>query len=190
MWCYSRGADGAPRGSAHVEAEDAIEEHGVAWLVARADPHCAWPERAKELLAALVFDCIRIRQKHRLPDMGVVLERLRAVRAVVDATGAVPLRACVVCLEEVAAMSGIACAGGGGGGASHFLCLGCLPGVVGFNLDPRKLAANGGGVRCPGEGCGHMWAIEDLEEHLDKKTLVAYSKALRYQLFDAARARR
>ena len=139
-----------------------------------------------ELLAALAFDCIRFRQDKRPAGMVPVLERLRAVRAVVDAAGAVPLRHCVVCLEDVDARAGIACGGGGG----HFVCRGCLPGTVNFNLEPRRLKANRGRVKCPGEGCGHMWEMADFGDRLDAATHVAYGNALRYEAFDAADARR
>ena len=167
-----------------VEEADERGEDGVALLVAQADPRCGWPHGAKRLLAALLVDCIRLRERERPSAMGEVLDRLRGVRAIVDAAGAVPLRSCVVCIDGVAASSGVACTGG------HFVCVGCLPGTVEFSLDPRKLAANAGCVMCPGQSCGQKWAVEDLEEHLDKKTLIAYARAVRYQAFDAVKARR
>ncbi len=171
------------------DVRDGVEDNGPGWLTARADPACDWPLRGKELLGALALECVRCRQDRRPADMTVVIDRLRAVRAVVDAAGAVPLRACVVCLEVVAACGGIACMDSPGP-ASHFVCLGCLPSIVEFNLEPRRLTEHAGAVGCPGEGCGHRWAIEDLAAALDKPTLVAWGRALRYHAFDAARARR
>jgi hypothetical protein len=171
-----------------TDVQNAVEDHGVDWLVARADAACDWRARAKELLAALAFDCVRHRQDKRPASMGPVLERLRAVRAVVDAAGAVPLARCVVCLEDVDARAGIVCGGGSGGG--HFICRECLPGTVKFNLEPRRLAANRGRVKCPGEGCVQVWEMSDFGDRLDAATHIAYGNALRYRAFDAEDARR
>jgi hypothetical protein len=96
------------------------------------------------------------------------------------------------------AAGGGAAAGGmaaGGAGAvavaeGHFICHGCLQAHVVENLNARKLEANEGAVPCHEVGCASPWALEDLNDHLDKRTLVEYGRALRYHLFDAARAKR
>ncbi len=60
-----------------------------------------------------------------------------------------------------------------------------------MSLQPRSLAKNEGAVPCPSPRCpSPAWTLEDLAEHLDKKTCVAYGKALRYYAFDAAAAKR
>ena len=60
-----------------------------------------------------------------------------------------------------------------------------------MSLEPRSLAKNGGAVPCPSPGCPSLpWTLEDLADNLDKMTCVAYGKALRYMLFDAAAAKR
>ena len=164
-----------------VEVEEAAEDYGVGTLVARADP--AWPKPAAEALAALVFDCIRIRPAKRPQSMAAVTVRLQLTRAHINT--APVLVACGICYEEVPATTGVRCSGG------HFVCRGCLQGVVEMNLEARRLAASGGAFPCPQPKCeSEPWSIEALDAHLDNGTLVKYGAALRYQLFDAAKSKR
>ena len=59
-----------------------------------------------------------------------------------------------------------------------------------MNLEARRLAANGGAIPCPQPDCkAEPWTIESLEPHLNVSTMVKYGAALRYQLFDAAKAK-
>lgn len=61
-----------------------------------------------------------------------------------------------------------------------------------MNLEPRRLVKNNGGFPCPEPECqAEPWVLEThLRDHLDVATAVKYGAALRYQLFDAAAARR
>jgi hypothetical protein len=74
--------------------------------------------------------------------------------------------------------------------SKHFVCRGCLQGLVLLNHEPRRLAKNNGGIPCPGDACtASCWAIEEhLEPHLEKATtLKLYASTLRH--FDGARER-
>ena len=160
-------------------------KQGLRPLIESADP--TWPKAAAEALAALVVDCLRQDEDARPQSMAAVTARLQQVLALVDAAGP-SFVVCCICFENVIAKTGVRCSGAGDG---HFVCQGCLKGLVVLVLEPRRLAANGGAVPCPQPGCqAAPWSIEDLEPHLDVSTAIKYAAALRYQLFDAAKAKR
>jgi len=75
--------------------------------------------------------------------------------------------------------------------ARHFLCAGCLQDHVCAQTDqPLTFARKEGVVPCATGGCASVWTIETLEQHLDKRALVAYARAVRRAAFDAPREKR
>jgi len=92
-----------------------------------------------------------------------------------------PLVLCAICLEDVPETAGVRC------GEGHFFCDGCVQGVVGaLAEDPPAMAAASGRVKCPSPGCSAPpWdPLVDLLANLDKRSLAAFSRALRFALFD------
>jgi len=164
------------------DAKDAGGD-GIATLAVRADS--VWPPEAAATLAALILDCIRHRPAMRPSDMAVVLRRLKEVRALVDAS-APPLVRCGICFEEVPEDAGMRCSSG------HFYCNESLQGALeALANDPRGMSLSSGRLACPEPGCrAKPWALEDLQGSLDKGTLVVFSRALRYALFDGPAAKR
>ena len=163
------------------DAREGAEDEGVGHVAALADP--CWPAPAAALLAALVVDCTHARPKRRPASLEPVVARLRELRALL-APGAA--QECPVCLEEVAAASGVRCKGGGGG--AHFCCRGCLQHHVAASVAQEALARHGGGVPCVAAGCAAPpWALEDLAPHLDAAALLAYATSMRYLALDLPR---
>ena len=166
--------------------ERAIEDgEGVGALTALAEP--CWPPPAAAALAALALACIHARPKRRPAAMAEVLGALRAARALLAPPAAppAPLVPCPLqCGEEVPEASGLRCPGGG-----HFACHGCLQGYVRTNLEVAVLRRNAGRIPCyhAGQGCAHAWAVKDLQEALDKGTLVAFGEALVRMFIDGPR---
>ena len=98
-----------------------------------------------------------------------------------------PLVLCAICLEDVPETAGVRC------GEGHFFCDGCVQGIVGaLTADPPAMAAASGRVKCPMPGCtSKPWdPLADLLGNLDKGTLAAFSRALRFALFDGPAAKR
>ena len=174
-----------------TELRDAAEDgEGAATVAVSAEAGGVWTPAAAAALAALALACVASRAAKRPTDMRAVIEGLRGVRA--NLAAAAPLAACGICLEDVPAVSGALCKAATPA-PRHFICHGCLQQHVDARLEPRLLAAAKGAVPCHAGAAAckaEPWALEDLTEHLDKATLVAYGRALRYQLYDAAEARR
>ena len=174
------------------DAEAGKKGDGAATAAANAEAG-VWPPAAAAALAALALACVASRAAVRPADMKTVIAGLRGVRAALEgAAAAVPLAACGVCLEDVPAVAGALCKAAAPA-ARHFICHGCLEQHVNARLEPRLLAAAEGAMPCHAGAAAcraEPWALEDLTEHLNKATLVAYGRALRYQLYDAERARR
>ena len=156
---------------------------GVGPLVARAEVG-VWPRDAAEALARLALDCIHLDDYERPAGIAVVIERIQAVRALVDVDDATPLRRCAICLEEVPVAAGVVCTG------DHFVCDDSLSQLVRMHLEPVRMKEGRGRVPCPTVGCGVRWQIEDIEAHVDRGAIIEYGRAMRYLLFDAPDARR
>lgn len=152
----------------------------------RADPDGAWPVPAALALLTLALECIHTRAAKRPASVAAVTARLHQVRTLV-AEGEPQLVHCGVCLEDVNESSGVHC----DSAARHFLCAGCLQDHVCAQTDqPLTFARKEGVVLCATGGCNSVWAIETIEQHLDKRALVAYARAVRRAAFDAPREKR
>ena len=164
--------------------EEAIEEEGgVAVVSARAE--ACWSRPAADALAVLTLRCIHHSARKRPPNMGEVLRELKALRVLVEPTAA-PLANCAPCQEDVPEGSGVRC----GGAGRHFSCHGCFQGHIINKLQLAVLRGNNGNIPCydQGQGCNHTWKVEELQDHLDKGTLVACFVAVRQIGIDGPRA--
>lgn len=161
-----------------------LEDFGIEKFLQRADPNAAWTPKSAEEWLKLALECVHVRPAKRPPSMAALSERLREIRAQY-AEGLPPLIDCPVCLEEVAPANGVKCK------SDHFICLACLQDHV---INKTELfsvfARTEGYIPCTVGECKARWTLEDLETNLQKRALVAYSKALRMTAFDAPRAKR
>jgi len=174
---------------------------GVAAFTDRAD--AAWPHSSRDALAALALRCLAQYEEERPAGMGIIVEQLKAIKGLLQ--GGLPASApavqqCLVCWEEVEVSTGLLCkaAAGAEGGAiidalPHFLCHGCLQTHVREFMKPVQLDTHHGAVPCASKACpAAPWSVEDpeLEAALDKGTLVACFRGLRYVKYDAEDARK
>ena len=163
-----------------TEMRDAADDgEGAATVAASAEAGGIWPPAAAAALAVLALSCIAVRPAKRPANMRTVAAGLRGVRAALEAAAAaVPLANCGVCLEDVPAASGVLCKAAAPA-QRHFVCHGCLQQHVDDSIEPRRLEDLDGAVPCVDRGCAAAaWAVDELEAHLDKATLIRFIKAL------------
>ena len=163
---------------------DEREDFGLDKILLRADRDAKWTSPCGEEWLTLALECVHVRPTKRPPSMAAVSERIRRIRALY-AEGSPPNINCPVCLEQVTSVNGVTCKN------EHFLCFACLQDHV---INKTELfsvfARTEGYIPCTVVECKDKWTLEDLEPHLQKNALVAYSKALRMTAFDAPRAKR
>jgi serine/threonine protein kinase len=87
--------------STATEVRESAEDDGIESVVALGEAG-VWPLPAAQALAALIVDCLQVREKKRPPGVAAVVARLQEVRASVDVAVVAPLVPCCVCFEDVA----------------------------------------------------------------------------------------
>jgi hypothetical protein len=140
-----------------------------------------------------------------------------AAAAAAAAAASLRMAFCGVCMEEVEERKGLRCkvtaaqlaaaataaaaaaAGAGPGAAAellpvaqapepHFVCKGCFQGHVKAYATVERLCSNKGAIPCTSRDCAAApWALEDLSEHLDTPTAIAFACGLRYYAIDVQR---
>ena len=182
------GKRAAPRTAKDAEEAADDAEDGARAIATLADP--TWPAPLANGLAELALSCIRVREKKRPQSIAEVTAALRRLHALAS-PAAPPRAACAVCLEEVDEGEGLACCPPPPA-SPHFVCKPCLQDHVRASVEVAQLAANRGAVPCvAGDGCAAPpWTLEGLEPLLDRSTLLAFARAVRFVAYDAADARR
>jgi hypothetical protein len=166
--------------------EDAADEDEGSAAAVCAVAEACWPAPAAAALSELVLACIHHKIKKRPAGMAEVLAALKGIRALVAPT-APPLVPCPVCMEDVPEAGGLRCSAAPPAG-SHFICHGCLQEHVRTKVEAlAALRESGGAIPCHVGGCKCMWGVEDLQDSLDKGTLVKIVLAMRRMAIDGPR---